>query len=69
MDTQNLIQGLNKSLALEYASVIQYYQHTFLLQGTEREYLQSYFRESGKKSLDHAERLGKKIAALVVCQP
>ncbi|MEX0803694.1 MAG: ferritin-like domain-containing protein [Candidatus Binatia bacterium] len=64
MDTQKVIQGLNTSLALEYASVIQYYQHSYLLQGTEREYLESYFRSGGKKSLEHAERLGEKIAAL-----
>jgi bacterioferritin len=59
-----MIQALNKSLALEYGAVIQYYQHSFLIQGPEREYLADFFRSSSKTSLDHAERLGKKIVAL-----
>jgi len=64
MDVQHMIDALNKSLALEYAAVIQYYQHSFLLQGPEREYLSGFFRSSGKSSLEHAERLGGKIVAL-----
>ncbi|MBI4522939.1 MAG: ferritin [Deltaproteobacteria bacterium] len=53
-----------KSLGHEYAGVIQYYQHSFLVQGSEREYLASFFRDSGKKGLGHVERLGEKIVAL-----
>src|SRR5918996_2706063 len=64
MDSQRMVEALNKSLALEHAGVIQYYQHSFLIQGTEREYLSGFFRSKGKSSLDHVERLGKKIAAL-----
>jgi bacterioferritin len=64
MDVQRMVEALNKSLALEHAAVIQYYQHSFLIQGTEREYLSDFFRSKGKSTLDHVERLGKKIAAL-----
>jgi bacterioferritin (cytochrome b1) len=64
MDAQRMIEALNKSLALEHASVIQYYQHSFLIQGTEREYLADFFRSKGQSSLEHGERLGKKIVAL-----
>lgn len=64
MDSQRMVEALNKSLALEYAGVIQYYQHSFLLQGPEREYLAGFFRDNGKKSLDQIERLGEKIVAL-----
>lgn len=64
MDVQHMIEALNKSLALEYAAVIQYYQHSFLLHGPEREYLSGFFRNSGRSSLEQAERLGEKIVAL-----
>ena len=64
MDVQAMIEALNKSLAIEYASVIQSYQHSFLIQGTEREYLAGFFRNMGKHASEHIERLGQKIAAL-----
>jgi bacterioferritin len=64
MDVQSMVEALNKSLSLEYAALIQNYQHSFLVQGTEREYLGDFFRSSGRSSLDHSERLGKKIVAL-----
>jgi bacterioferritin (cytochrome b1) len=64
MDVPRMVEALNKSLALEHAGVIQYYQHSFLIQGTEREYLGDFFRSKGKSSLEHVERLGKKIVAL-----
>src|SRR5689334_23298366 len=65
MDVQKMIDALNKSLSLEYAGVIQYSQHGFLLQGPEREYMEDYFRDKSKTTLDsHVERLGKKIVAL-----
>jgi bacterioferritin len=64
MNVQRMIEALNKSLGLEHAAVIQYYQHSFLIQGTEREYLAGFFRSKGQSSLEHVERLGKKIVAL-----
>ncbi|HWO42358.1 MAG TPA: ferritin-like domain-containing protein [Candidatus Eisenbacteria bacterium] len=64
MDVQKMIEALNKSLSLEYAAVIQYFQHSFLIQGVEREYLSGFFEASGRSSLEHAERLGRKIVAL-----
>lgn len=65
MDVQSMIKALNKSLSLEYAGVIQYYQHSFLLQGPEREYMGDFFREKSKKTLEtHVKRLGEKIVAL-----
>lgn len=65
MDVQKMIDALNKSLSLEYAGVIQYSQQAFLLLGPEREYMEDFFRDKSKKTLDsHVERLGKKIVAL-----
>ena len=43
MDVPKMIDALNKSLSLEYAAVIQYYQHGFLLHGPEREYMSDFF--------------------------
>jgi bacterioferritin (cytochrome b1) len=65
MDVQKMIEALNKSLSLEYVGVIQYYQHGFLLQGPEREYMGDFFRDKSKNTLEsHVQRLGKKIVAL-----
>jgi bacterioferritin len=64
INVQEMIDALNKSLSLEYATLIQYYQHSFLVQGAEREYLAEFFHSKGQSSLGHAERLGKKIVAL-----
>lgn len=65
MDVQKMIDALNKSLSLEYAAVIQYYQHGFLLQGPEREYMTGFFRDKSKGTLEtHVKRLGDKIVAL-----
>jgi bacterioferritin len=65
MDVPKVIDALNKSLSLEYAAVIQYYQHGFLLQGPEREYMGDFFRDRSKNTLGtHVKRLGEKIVAL-----
>ncbi|MBI4490482.1 MAG: ferritin-like domain-containing protein [Deltaproteobacteria bacterium] len=65
MDVQRMIDALNKSLALEYAALIQYSQCSFLLQGPEREYLVDFFRDTSKRILEtHVQRLGGKIVAL-----
>lgn len=65
MDVPEMIDALNKSLSLEYAAVIQYYQHGFLLHGPEREYMGDFFRDKSRKTLEtHVKRLGEKIVAL-----
>lgn len=65
MDVQAMTEALNKSLAIEYAGVIQYYQHGFLLQSPEREYMSDFFRGKSKNTLEtHVKRLGEKIVAL-----
>lgn len=65
MDVPKMIDALNRSLSLEYAAVIQYYQHGFLVQGPEREYMGDFFRDKSKKTLEtHVKRLGEKIVAL-----
>jgi bacterioferritin len=65
MDVEKILDALNKSLSLEYAAVLQYYQHGFLMQGPEREYMADFFRGKSKTTLEsHVKRLGDKIVAL-----
>jgi bacterioferritin len=59
-----LIECLNRALSLELAAVIQYTQHSFLVNGAEREVFCKYFRDQGEESHDHAITLGDKIVAL-----
>jgi bacterioferritin len=64
MDTQAVIDQFNVCLKMEYTAVIQYHQHSFLLNGIERvEYLE-FFEEAGAEALSHAKLLGSKIVSL-----
>lgn len=64
MASPELIENLNRALSLELGAVIQYMQHSFLVNGTEREIYRSYFRKQSEESHDHATTLGDKIVAL-----
>ena len=64
MDLKKVIDGLNKGLSLEYASIIQGLQHSFLVQGLVRESIAPMLRGHAEESLKHAKMLGEKIAAL-----
>ena len=64
MDTQAVIDQFNVCLKMEYTAVVQYHQHSFLLNGIERvEYLE-FFGEAGAEALSHAKLLGSKIVSL-----
>ena len=64
MASPELIDNLNRALSLELAGVIQYMQHSFLVNGMERELYRSYFRKQSEEAHDHATTLGDKIVAL-----
>lgn len=64
MDKQQVIAALNRNLALEYGAGIQYLQHSYLVQGPEREVFASYFSGQADDSFGHAKKLGDKIVAL-----
>lgn len=64
MARAELIEYLNKALALELAGVIQYMQHSYLVTGTDREVFKEFFRKNAKEARQHAEELGDKIVAL-----
>lgn len=64
MDRQELINRLNQALALEYAGMLQYLQHSFLVQGPWRELYSEYFEKEADHTRKHAKRLGERIVAL-----
>ncbi|MEW6731407.1 MAG: ferritin-like domain-containing protein [Acidobacteriota bacterium] len=59
-----IIQQLNKILSLEYAAVVQYMQHSFLVSGHDRVVFADFFRDHSKSSHKHATVVGDKIVAL-----
>lgn len=64
MARAELIENLNKALALELAGVIQYSQHSYLVTGPDREVFKGFFRKGAEEARKHAEELGDKIVAL-----
>jgi bacterioferritin len=64
MARAELIENLNKALALELAGVIQYSQHSFLVTGPEREVYREWFRDQAEEAQDHVNLLGDKLVAL-----
>ena|SRR5437016_4127955 len=59
-----IIQQLNKILSLEYAGVVQYMQHSFLVSGLDRLVFSDFFRDQSKSSHKHARVIGDKVVAL-----
>jgi bacterioferritin len=64
MDTQAVIDQFNVCLKMEYAAVVQYHQHSFLLRGLDRVQYLEFFEEAGEEALGHAKLLGSKIVSL-----
>jgi bacterioferritin len=59
-----VIQQLNRILSLEYAGVVQYLQHSFLVSGHDRLVSADFFRDQSKAAHGHATTIGDKIVAL-----
>jgi bacterioferritin len=59
-----LIDNLNKALALELSGVIQYTQHSFLIGGPERQVFCEFFRDQAEEAQKHVNMLGDKVVAL-----
>jgi bacterioferritin len=64
MDTHAVIDQFNVCLKAEYAAVVQYHQHSFLLRGLDRVQYLEFFEEAGQEALGHAKLLGSKIVSL-----
>lgn len=61
---EQIIEQLNKILSLEYAAVVQYMQHSFLVTGHQRIVYSDFFRKESNGALKHASLVGDKITAL-----
>ncbi len=64
MPNTELIEHLNRALALELAGAIQYMQHSFLVTGPEREIYRAFFRAQSDEAHQHTIMVGDKIVAL-----
>lgn len=64
MARAELIENLNRALSLEWAGAIQYSQHSFLVNGIEREIYRKFFREQSEEAHEHTYMVGDKIVSL-----
>jgi bacterioferritin len=64
MDMAKVINKLNEIVRHEWTGVVQYTQHSFLVQDLWREVYAPMFRKGAEESLHHARLVGDKIVAL-----
>ena len=64
MDTAQIIEVLNKAVALEHAASLQYKQHALLVRGLWRKVFADFFSGESRSALEHAHKFGRKIVAL-----
>lgn len=64
MNTEKVIDKLNDILRWEYAGLVQYLQHSFIVQDIWRDVFSDRFRDSANEALKHAQLIGDKIVAL-----
>src|SRR3990172_1375346 len=64
MNTAKVIDKLNDILRWEYAGLVQYLQHSFIVQDIWRDVFSDRFQESANEALKHARLIGDKIVAL-----
>jgi bacterioferritin len=64
MNTAKVIDKLNDILRWEYAGLVQYLQHSFIVQDIWRDVFSDRFRDSANEALKHARLIGDKIVAL-----
>ena len=64
MDTPQVVDALNKAVALEHAACLQYQQHALLVRGLWRKVFADFFTSESRSALDHAYKFGQKIVAL-----
>ena len=64
MDTQKVIDALNKAVAFEHTAVMQYKQHALLVSGLWRKEYEGFFSDQSESALGHAHKFGQKIVSL-----
>ncbi|MDX1388085.1 MAG: ferritin-like domain-containing protein [Acidobacteriota bacterium] len=62
--TDELIRGLNKDLAEEYAAIIMYRTYASTVQGPYRQEIRNFFASEIPDEINHAQLLADKVAAL-----
>ncbi len=64
MDTQKVIEALNRAVALEHTAVMQYKQHALLVRGLWRKEYEGFLSDQSENALEHAHKFGQKIVVL-----
>ncbi len=64
MDTQKMIDALNKAVALEHTAVMQYKQHALLVSGLWRKEYEGFFSDQSESAHGHAHKFGQKVVNL-----
>lgn len=64
MEFAKVIEHLNKALSIEYSAVIQYCQHSALVEGTDRMVYEDFFDEASKEARSHAKKVSDWIVSL-----
>ncbi len=64
MDTQKMIDALNKAVALEHTAVMQYKQHALLVSGLWRKEYEGFFSDQSESAHGHARKFGQKVVIL-----
>ncbi len=64
MDNKKIIDILNKALTEEMTALVQYMQHHYLYKGSNAECVKELLKKLSFTEMDHAYKLGERIAAL-----
>lgn len=61
---KKVIEHLNRALSIEYSAVIQYCQHSALVQGTDRAVYEDFLEDASKEARGHAKKVSDWIVSL-----
>jgi bacterioferritin len=61
---KKVIEHLNQALSVEYSAVIQYCQHSALIQGQERAVYEDFLNKASVEARDHAKKVSDWIVSL-----
>ena len=64
MEYAKVIEHLNRALSIEYSAVIQYCQHSALVEGTDRMVYEEFFEDASKEARSHAKKVSDWIVSL-----
>ncbi len=64
MEYAKVIEHLNRALSIEYSAVIQYCQHSALVEGTDRMVYEKFFDEASLEARSHAKKVSDWIVSL-----